>query len=72
MAADNKNRLASFTAWKRGRCKLALLGQMGENTAGFAPKQTQVDVVIGLSPLLLLPFPGINCADKNRVWKTTR
>lgn len=24
MAADNQNRLASFTAWKRGRCKLAL------------------------------------------------
>lgn len=39
MAADNQNRLASFTAWKRGRCKLALhWAKWGGKYSWFRPK----------------------------------
>lgn len=66
MAADNQNRLASFTAWKRGRCKLALhwVKWGGGGYSWFStPKQAQVAVVI-LLIRRLLPFPGLNCVDK--------
>lgn len=73
MAADNQNRLASFTAWKRGRCKLALhWAKWGGKYSWFRPKtgpgSCSHSAYLPPPPLSWPQLCGQNSSGKQRVF----
>lgn len=72
MAADNQNRLASFTAWKRGRCKLALHWAKRKKYSWFRPKtgpgSCSHSAYVPPPPLSWPQLCGQNSSEKQQVF----